>query len=127
MWNIACIKNEVEIDEKIAKALLKCGADVCYSWNAETDPLAYNVGFKDEDGKYRLFFNADHFEHMDFVYEKQVLDVLRENKVKGDICFGSLEGDNQGRFWGYRFDGQGGMLKLTGSLSFEAQSNTNER
>ena len=121
MWHIACIKNEVEIDEKIAKALLKCGADACYSWDKEADPLDYNVGFKDYDGKYRLFFNTDHFEHMDFVHEKQVLTVLCKNKVKGDICFGSLEGDNAGRNWGYRFDGKGGYKKLRGAIVWEEE------
>jgi hypothetical protein len=119
MWQIACIKNEVEINKKIAKALLKCEDDGLYYWDQECDPLDWNVGFADRDGKYRLYFNEDQCEHMDFVGEEEVQKVLCKNKVKGDICFGSLEGDNAGRFWGYRFDGKGGYKRLKAVIAWQ--------
>jgi len=67
----------------------------------------------------KLAFNPDHQEHMDYLGNNPKLNkVLQKHKVKGDICFGSLEGDNAGSFWGYRFDGKGGMQELEGKLSW---------
>ncbi len=47
--------------------------------------------------------------------------ILCNHKVKGDICFGSLEGDNAGSFWGYRFNGKGQLQKLEGTLVWTPQ------
>src|SRR5579863_3880705 len=62
------------------------------------------------DGK--LVFNYDHMEHMDYVWESEVLEVLCKYEVSGDICFTSHDGDNAGQEWGYRFDGHGGQVDL---------------
>jgi len=107
MWSIAEMKNAVEVDKKCAKELFKLNPlDI---WR-DIDEVTYN-------GK--LYFNPDHHEHMDFLSTSdRVIKILKKHKVKGDIWFGSLEGDNSGEFWGYRFDGKGGMKKLTGELKF---------
>lgn len=107
MWHIGEVVNQVEASEELAKDLRKWAEN---EWGeGEADYLVYR-------GK--IFFNPDHSEHMDFISDKRVQRILKKHKVKGDICFGSLEGDNAGTFWGYRFDGKGGMKKLTGVLTF---------
>lgn len=109
-WRIHEIKNTVKINSKIALDLYGCGADVCSAWEDECD--FPSLGGIIDDGK--LVFNPDHMEHMDYVWEPKIQEVLKRHKVKGDICFSSNDGDNKGQRWGYRFDGEGGMVKLTG-------------
>jgi hypothetical protein len=71
----------------------------------------------DEDK--HLTFNRDNMEHMDYLSsETPVIPILCRHKVKGDICFGSLEGDNEQTFWGYRFDGKGGHKYLEGEIDW---------
>jgi hypothetical protein len=112
-WHINLVKNTVKIDSAIALALYNCGADVCFSWEEECNfPMLEGIIY---DGK--LVFNSDHMEHMDYVWQPEVLDVLKQHRVKGDICFSSNDGDNRGQSWGYRFDGEGGMVQLTGKKS----------
>lgn len=55
---------------------------------------------------------------MDYIHFPHVQEVLLKHKVKGDICFGSLEGDNADQFWGYRFDGKGNVQDLEGKLQW---------
>lgn len=109
-WSISELENTVKITPKVAKELFKLQEDLAVDelWS-DVDDVTYD-GF--------LTFNGDHMEHMDFLWDENVQAVLRKNKVKGDICFGSLEGDNSGSFWGYRFDGKGGMKELEGTLNW---------
>ena len=121
MWHINLEKNEVVINKKIAKELFHCGAQVCSSWEMElldeSDAGLINccVGYRDKDNTIKLYFNPDHMEWMDYVWEEKILAVLKKHKVKGDICFSSNDGDNKGEKWGYRFDGKGKMIKLNGT------------
>lgn len=112
MWSIGKVVNTVEISEDCAKDLFAAQGDERYIWSS-LEEVTYQ-------GK--LSFNPDHMEHMDFLgcdEDRAMVEILKKHKVKGDICFGSLEGDNRGRFWGYRFDGKGGMKKLVGHLEFK--------
>jgi hypothetical protein len=110
MWSIAVTENTVKISKKCADELFACqsyGGEIWYGREAVT-----------YQGK--LCFNEDHMEHMDFLsHNEKIRAILKKHKVKGDICFGSLEGDNAGSFWGYRFDGRGGMQELVGQLKYE--------
>ncbi|HYD02897.1 MAG TPA: hypothetical protein VEC16_01215 [Alphaproteobacteria bacterium] len=109
-WSISDLVNNVKISDKCAKELYNTSKK--NNSNLWDDPEYVTY-----DGK--LAFNEDHQEHMDYIRnEKFVRDVLKKNKVKGDICFGSVEGDNKGSFWGYRFDGKGGMQTLGGKLEW---------
>jgi hypothetical protein len=57
-----------------------------------------------------------HMEHIDYI--TSISDALKQIKAKGDITFGSMDGENSGQFWGYRFDGKGEMKKLVGNITF---------
>jgi hypothetical protein len=116
-WQINLEKNTVQINSQIALALYNCGADICHCWREECDwPMLGGIIY---GGK--LVFNPDHMEHMDYVWQPEVLQVLKNFKVKGDICFSSDDGDNRGQKWGYRFDGLGGMQKLKGDSIYKEE------
>jgi NAD-dependent DNA ligase len=109
-WNIGTLDNTVKISAKCAKDLFETQKkrDVGI-WYALSD-VVYEG---------HVTFNSDHAEWMDWLGHEEVLvQVLLRHKVKGDICFGSMEGDNAGSFWGYRFDGEGGMTKLEGMVAW---------
>lgn len=108
-WSIALLENTVEISETCAKDLFAAQEYEDETWY-ELDDVTYE-GY--------LSFNGDHMEHMDYLDDEKYQAVLKTHKVEGDICFGDVEGDNAGSFWGYRFDGKGGMVKLTGRIVFE--------
>src|SRR5579872_1706754 len=111
-WSIANIDNTVKITKKIASEVYK----------ATEEDGSYSEYFDDVDGvSYdgKLYFNPDHSEFMDFLGDERIQEVLKKAKVKGDVTFGSLDGDNFGLFWGYRFDGNGGMVKLKGKIQWE--------
>jgi hypothetical protein len=116
-WTIANIDNNVKITNDIAKDIFEKHKDST-GWYDVTE-FCYHDGID-----LKLYFNEDHREHMDFVWE--IEDTLKEHKVEGDITFGSLEGDNAGSFWGYRFDGKGGMKSLKGRLEWNEEESTNE-
>jgi hypothetical protein len=110
MWSISVCKNDVKVTVACAKELFKS--------QAYEDELWYDLDDVADKGK--LMFNSDHMEHMDYLasHDKMV-KILCKHKVKGDICFGSLDGDNAGSFWGYRFDGKGKVKDLVGSVEFK--------
>ncbi len=112
MWSIEVIVNNAKIPKKLKSALFKIGAAE-EIWDDEDEVLdEYN----------NLTFNSDHMEHMDYLRNNpEIIELLKKSKVKGDICFGSLEGDNANNFWGYRFDGKGNMVNLVGTLTFEPE------
>ncbi len=58
---------------------------------------------------------------MDYVHKEHIQEVLKRNKVEGVIKFGSLEGENAGDFWGYEFDGKGGMKELVGEVKWSSR------
>lgn len=126
MWSISNIDNTVKLSKKQALELTKISKYMSIVGDYYEDPVFAN----DEDlltemfeksgkDKFQIRFISDHMEHMDYV--SQIADSLKQLKVKGDITFGSMDGDNSGQFWGYRFDGKGGMKSLVGSLSFTEQ------
>lgn len=94
MWRINLVKNELSLTPEAA-------ADI----NAIPDD-----SFVAEDGK--LYFDPDHYEHMDYVWNDEVLEVIAKHKLSGEILFSSSEGDNRNTGWGYRFD-EGIVTELT--------------
>lgn len=124
MWSISNIDNTVTLTKKQAIELGKNkeyadtigGYGGTYEYPNEAEML--DDLFDKYNGKYYLKFDPDHMEHMDYLWNESIVNKLKELKVKGDFTFGSLDGDNSGSNWGYRFDGKGGMKTLTGVLTF---------
>ncbi len=113
MWSIGELKNTVEISETCAQDLFHAQAFPEELWHDVTE-----VTIENREGVRVLYFDSDHNEHMDFLHQERFTDVFSRHNARGEICFGSLDGDNAGSFWGYRFDGEGGMQKLTGSVEW---------
>lgn len=109
-WRIANLVNTVAISKKCAKDLFDASMEF-------GDEIWLDVDSVIEDGK--LSFSSDAMEHMDYLWNDHIQAVLLKHKVSGDVCFGSLEGDNAGSFWGYRFDGKGVVINLKGELSWK--------
>lgn len=107
-WHIHLDINNVKINKKIAKDIFEATRDNNI-WSKEDDVM--HSGY--------LSFNSDHMEHMDYLcWNDSIIQILKNHKVKGQICFTSNEGDNAGRSWGYDFDGKGNMFRLTGSMTY---------
>jgi len=90
-WSIANLDNTVKISKSCMEDLKRFEEEL-------------GIDFYSDD---ELYFNSDHMEHMDYLWNEEVLEVLKKHKVNGRVTFGSLEGDNAGSFWGYDFkDGE---------------------
>lgn len=116
MWTIHLLKNTVEVTDEIAQEMVdiqlkkdKSGAVYSERWE-EPREVVY---------KGKLIFNGDEYEHMDFLWDNRFVKILKKHKVEGEVCFADLEGSSEPRFWGYRFDGKGKMIKLKGDVVFE--------
>lgn len=122
MWRIEVIENTLKINKKTALSLFKenkkledIGAEIWYRLSDITDDTGC------------ITFNFDHYEHMDFFSNSPgIVKILKENKVKGRVLFGCLDGDQSGEFWGYSFDGNGKMTHLTGELVWKAAKKKNK-
>ena len=124
MWSISNIDNTVKLSKKQALELTKISKYMSIVGDYyEVLHMVWNK--PDLEFIFSRFFK--HFCQKIFIirkdrdYVSQIADSLKQLKVKGDITFGSMDGDNSGQFWGYRFDGKGGMKSLVGSLSFTEQ------
>ncbi len=115
MWSIECLVNTVHLPNECIHDLF----DETQGYEGEIwDDIDYVADKKTG----LLEFNPDHKEHMDYLAgNDKVIQILKRYEVEGDICFGSLEGDNAGSFWGYRFDGKGGIKYLKGHLVWEEE------
>lgn len=108
-WQISCLENTVEVNNKIAEELFEVDQKHQQRW-WDLAEIMYNNN---------LHFNPDDMEHMDYLWDDDYNTVLKNHKVKGRVCFGSLDGDNAGEFWGYEFNGKGDMKKIEGTLNWE--------
>ena len=111
MWTIACLVNTVIISNE-------CRDDLFEQLHDYESELWDDYEQVTDKSTSLLQFNPDHMENLDWLNDKAI-EILKGHNVEGDICFGSLEGDNAGSFWGYRFDGKGGMKHLKGRLLWE--------
>lgn len=117
-WRININKNTVKVTRECALEIAKSNTEIGSAcametscmlaedfepiWTEECEEEALEYLLSDGD---TLYFDYDHMEHMDYVW--QVQDILCKYKVKGDIAFSSNEGDDKGDAWCYRFDGNG--------------------
>jgi hypothetical protein len=100
-WSIACIVNDLTITEE-------CAADL---YDLDDDRV-------DVDTNFRLVFSNDYHNHMDWLAEDDVRNVISKHHINGKVCFGSLQGDNFNTFWGYHFE-QGTCYLLHGDIEWK--------
>jgi hypothetical protein len=105
-WYINLVKNDLIINDGV-----KAGINALEHWVDPRFSKPINgIGISYEGDK--LVFLRRHKEWMDYVWNKEVLKILLDNKVNGEIWFSSSDGDNAGTGWGYRFV-DGVMSELT--------------
>lgn len=123
MWRVSVLENKVKLTKKFKKALIKeikekkltdvgdiHGCNVSNWTEEEFNDCLFDGDF--------LFFNADHFEHIDYLsHNKKLIKFMNKHKLKGKITFGSLDGDQFGQFWGYEFK-DGKMKELVGNINW---------
>lgn len=134
-WNIAQIENTAAVPldkrEEVARWLVKNRADAfavrayeVYDDDfAEAAPAHVVLGLvfgnqhdPNTPAPDTLYFDSDNMEHMDYItYDDEGCRFLASVGTRGRITFGSLEGDNNGRFWGVEF-ASGHYRKLTATL-----------
>ena len=112
MWSIALLENTVMITSECAEELFENAQEYQEDIWWESDDVIYG-------GKLR--FNPDHQEHMDFLWRKEIQELLKKYRVEGRICFADVEGDSSGSFWGYQFDGQGNLENLKGKVVWSVE------
>lgn len=108
-WRIHCLENNLLVPKKAINALFKACDDYWY----DKENILNSNGF--------LRLNYDALEHMDPVSNPEIQEVLKKYKAKGSILFGSLDGDNAGDFWGYRF-ANGKMENLSGNIHWQIKA-----
>lgn len=110
-WRISCAKNTVKVPIAAAVQILNSEdcqiAGVIRQYDFDVSAEQFLEDLVGPDGKFA--FDSDHMEHMDFVWEEDVLGALKQHKAKGEISFLSNDGDNEGMAWTYAFDGNGGF------------------
>lgn len=117
-WRIALLENNIKVTSKVAKELFDLSEkNLSEIWYSEEDVADEND---------ILQFNCDHMEHMDYLWNVDYQKILKKNKIKGRALFGDLDHDTFGEFWGYEFDGRGGMKLLEGKLSWSEKKKGNK-
>jgi hypothetical protein len=120
MWNIHCLKNSMSIklnnDQKIFLE-----DEIAMIVGDTTDNYLIHIC----EDNYQFEFESEDMEHMDYfgllIQYTKVFDLLNSSNGEGEILFGSLEGDNAGEFWGYRFDPHHKLQELQGNVTWKAK------
>lgn len=108
-WTIGVLKNTIIVPKKCAKELVSIEEEFDIQ-NGES-PVDRN----------RLCFGDD--EHADWLENDSAIQILEKHQVKGEVLFGSVEGDNAGSFWGYRFIPGQKTVRLRGKIRWTAADN----
>jgi hypothetical protein len=115
-WFINEVENTVKVPRATALAILNSECEIAgvirdYDFERPAEDFLGELLY---EGKFQ--FNSDHMEHMDYVWEKGVIEALKAAKAKGTITFSSNDGDNRGQVWSYVFDGKGGFEYRKGTI-----------
>ena len=108
------IENTVKIPKKCVTELWKRQRALGEDWWSCEDDIRNKNG--------TLYFNSDFSEHMDVLSSSsspEICEILQKHKVKGTIKFASVKDYDIGQFWGYQFDGKGGVRYLRGRIEWE--------
>lgn len=108
MWSIVEFENStLKFTKAQAKKLFKIQKENGSSiWDDESYVL-------NSDGT--LQFNPDHFEHMDYLSDPEIVDAIKKMCIRGRVLFAEHVG--RGQHWGHEFDGKGGYRRLVGTVS----------
>jgi hypothetical protein len=90
-WSIGTVLNTVVVPEAVQDKLIELV-------ESEGHYISFN-----KDGT--IQFCDDAMEHMDFLWDPDVQILLESANTQGVVVFSSVEGDNAGDFWGYKFHG----------------------
>jgi hypothetical protein len=115
-WSIEILDNTAVVPEdkraEVAAIIVEQAGEAFYDYAECTDEEKVNAVFY--KGKFN--FNSDDMEHMDYLTaDHTTLLAVAAAGTEGRICFGSLEGDNAGDFWGVEF-ASGHYRRLTGEI-----------
>lgn len=100
-WSINEVENTVRIPVEFAGKIFDAGQGEHFFGDRED---AEGEVLEDiENGTGLLRFEPDSMEHMDYLWDQDILNVLAEAKVNGRVVFTSTEGDNRNTWWSYTF------------------------
>lgn len=121
-WKISVIENTAKVPldarEGVARQIIKLKpfyyTERCYKAYEETFAdtadtakvidLVFGKRWGDDPEPDTILFDPDNQEHMDHVTRSpEICVILAASGAVGRILFGSLEGDNRGKFWGVEF------------------------
>lgn len=122
MWRVSLLENSLNLTKDFKKDLKekvrskKIDMNIHYYNLNKIDEEQLNDCLFDEN---TLFFNEDHHEHIDYLYHNnKLISLINKHKLKGEIKFGCLDGDQFGEFWGYSFN-NGKMKKIKAKLNWK--------
>lgn len=100
-WRIGCLKNTLTFPPECDSAL---------------------IAWADANGHEQIVYRGElqwgDLEHACwFMYEEEVIDIFVKHGTRGEVLWGSVDGDNAGSFWGWRFE-EGRCVKLKGTLTW---------
>lgn len=102
-WSITLIENTAVVPEdrqEVVALVVVASADTFQDYEDSTSAEMRAAVFYDD----KLSFNSDDMEHMDYVtMDDGICAAMAAAGTTGRILFGSLEGDNNGAFWGVEF------------------------
>jgi len=116
-WKVHCFENTLRLTKKCAKELFKAQEYSDEYGDSEGGDVWYSVG--DVTCGEFAYFNPDHSEHIDWIQDSRLLEILLKHKVKGFVSFADFEGGGGNEIWRWEFDGQGNVKQLKGTINFE--------
>jgi hypothetical protein len=111
-WQIKCLVNGLVIPINTAQEIEERAKKE--KWPVDYEPVNWYRG------QAYLRFDSDRQEHMDFLWQTDIQKFLLKGGCRGQVCFGSLDGDNSGEFWGYSFT-DGGVKNMVGCLEWDEE------
>ena len=118
-WRIYCIENTVKVTPECQEELFMTQLYDAVDPDAGGEFWECLEDVVDGDDERMIYFNPDHAEHMNWLTNRHLLNVLLKHKVAGTVKFADLEGGKSPAFWGYSFDGKGNVSMLKCELGWK--------
>lgn len=102
-WQIGRFYNDVKVADK-QKYVDTCEKHDHYIYPSDSDVIE---------------FDTDAMEHSDHCWDEWSKEMMKELKANGTVIWGSIDGDNSGKLWGYQYiEGDMYSLDMRQSLIF---------